>query len=416
MTQPSSAWAVPGALAFVCPRYGTEVLGGAETVVREMAERLHARGLPVEILTTCAVDHHTWENTYAPGMAYVNGILVHRFPIERGDPKRQRALGDLIGAGVATSLEEQETWLNEGFRSAGLFHYLMQHHDRYHTVVLTPYMFWTTYACAQIAPHKNVLRPCLHDESFARLDIYKPIFRDARGVIFNSDPEAELARSLFQLPENAEVVGEGIDTPSDVDAQRFRRKYGIDGDFVLYAGRREWGKNVDVLAEHFARYVNRTRRDDLKLVLGGRGEVRIPKDVRHLVVDLGFLSEQDKHDAYAAATVVCQPSLWESFSRLVLEAWGSGSTPVLAYDGCEVTAHHVRTSEGGLTYSDATSFEVALSLLLERPELRDRMGGNGHEYVVSRYRWDDVIDHLVGSISTWAAVDATRVSGAGRRQ
>ena len=57
-------------------------------------------GYPVEILTTCAVDHHTWENFYEPGMAYVNGILVHRFPIERGNIKRQRAIGELIGAGA----------------------------------------------------------------------------------------------------------------------------------------------------------------------------------------------------------------------------------------------------------------------------------------------------------------------------
>lgn len=163
-----------------------------------------------------------------------------------------------------------------------------------------------------------------------------------------------------------------------------------------------------MLAEYFARYVHRTSRDDLRLVLIGRGDVRIPKEIRHLVVDLGFVSDQDKHDAYAAATVVCQPSLWESFSRLVMEAW-MGSTPVLAYDACEVTAYHVRTSEGGLLYSDATSFEVALSLLLEQPELRDEMGENGRAYVLERYRWDDVIDHLASSISRWALDDSARL-------
>lgn len=398
-------WPVPGALAFVCPRYGEEVLGGAETVVREIAERLRARGLLVEILTTCAIDHHTWENAYPPGMAYVNDVLVHRFPIERGDERRRRTLGDLIGAGAAVSLEEQEVWLNEGFRSSGLFHHLMDNHDRYHTIMLTPYMFWTTYACAQIAPHKNVLRPCLHDEAFARLDIYKPIFRDARGITFNSEPEAELARSLFELPERWDVVAEGITVPTDVDPERFRKKYGIDGEFLLYVGRREWGKNVDVLAQYFARYMRRTSRDDLRLVLIGRGDVDIPREVRHLVMDLGFADEQDKHDAYAAATVVCQPSLWESFSRLIMEAW-VGRTPVLGYGGCEVTAYHVRASEGGLVYEDPTAFEVGLSLLLEQPGLRQQMGENGRAYVLDRYRWDDVIDHLIKCISEWALADA----------
>jgi len=85
---------------------------------------------------------------------------------------------------------------------------------------------------------------------------------------------------------------------------------------------------------------------------------------------------------------------------------------VLAYDECEVTAHHVRTSEGGLLYSDATSFEVALSLLLEQPELREQMGANGREYVLARYRWDDVIDHLASSISQWALDDSKRLGAA----
>jgi glycosyltransferase involved in cell wall biosynthesis len=140
-------------------------------------------------------------------------------------------------------------------------------------------------------------------------------------------------------------------------------------------------------------------------VLIGRGDVEIPRSVRDLVIDLGFVDEQEKHDAYAAATVVCQPSLWESFSRLVMEAW-VGRTPVLAYGGCAVTAHHVRTSQGGLLYDDLTTFEVALGLLLEQPALRDEMGDNGRTYVLERYQWDDVIDRFVGSVSRWAATDA----------
>ena len=50
-------------LAFVTPRYGTEVIGGAETAARMLAERLCVRpGWEVEVLTSCALDHLTWEN------------------------------------------------------------------------------------------------------------------------------------------------------------------------------------------------------------------------------------------------------------------------------------------------------------------------------------------------------------------
>lgn len=398
------AWALGGSLAFVCPRYGTEVLGGAETVVRQMAELLVGRGLPVEVLTTCAVDHHTWANHYPAGTSDVNGVTVRRFPIERGDDRRQRAIGDLIGAGVRVSLADQERWLNEGFRSAGLYHYLWQHHGAYHTVLLTPYMFWTTYACAQIAPHKTVLRPCLHDEVFARLEIYRPMFRDARGIIFNSQPEAELAASLFELPDRWRVAPEGVEVPERYDPARFRAKFGIDGDFIVYGGRREWGKNVDWLVELFERYIRRTGRD-LRLVLFGKGDVRIPPEAASHVIDLGFVSDEDKHDAFAAATVACQPSRWESFSRLLMHAWLAG-TPTLSFGGCAVTAYHTRQSGGGLVFEDAIDFEVALDLLLDRPRLRAEMASRGGRYVLDNFRWDHVIDALVGCIDAWASQDA----------
>ena len=68
-------------LAFVTPRYGTEVIGGAETAARMLAERLCLRpGWEVEVLTSCALDHLTWENTEPAGTTVINGVTVHRFP------------------------------------------------------------------------------------------------------------------------------------------------------------------------------------------------------------------------------------------------------------------------------------------------------------------------------------------------
>ena len=41
-------------VAFVVPRYGVDVVGGAETLVRGFAEHLAAEGHAVEVFTTCA--------------------------------------------------------------------------------------------------------------------------------------------------------------------------------------------------------------------------------------------------------------------------------------------------------------------------------------------------------------------------
>ena len=51
-------------IALVPPRYGPDVVGGAELVLREVAHGLAARGWQVDVLTTCARDHYTWANHY----------------------------------------------------------------------------------------------------------------------------------------------------------------------------------------------------------------------------------------------------------------------------------------------------------------------------------------------------------------
>ena len=54
-------------LAYVTPRYGADVIGGAELAVRMFAERIVERfGWRVDVLTTCARDLRTWANELDP--------------------------------------------------------------------------------------------------------------------------------------------------------------------------------------------------------------------------------------------------------------------------------------------------------------------------------------------------------------
>ena len=66
-------------IAFVVPRYGADIRGGAETGARMLAERLVAdRGHDVEVLTTCALDAITWRDELPEGTTVSNGVRVHR--------------------------------------------------------------------------------------------------------------------------------------------------------------------------------------------------------------------------------------------------------------------------------------------------------------------------------------------------
>ena len=72
-------------VAFVTPRYGMEVIGGAEHAARMMAENMaKGLGMDVEVLTTTAIDTDTWSNHYSAGIEEINGIKVTRCHIDEG--------------------------------------------------------------------------------------------------------------------------------------------------------------------------------------------------------------------------------------------------------------------------------------------------------------------------------------------
>ncbi|WP_243685060.1 glycosyltransferase family protein [Methanosarcina barkeri] len=108
------------------------------------------------------------------------------------------------------------------------------------------------------------------------MDIYKNMFQNVAGIIFHAEPEEKLANEIFDIKGKQIIIGEGIDTSISFEAKRFREKYGIYDDFILYAGRREPGKNTPLLIDFFCKYKLKNQ-NELKLILMGSGEVSIPE-------------------------------------------------------------------------------------------------------------------------------------------
>lgn len=79
-------------LALVVQRYGLEVNGGAELLMRQMAEHLNGK-YDVEVLTTKAVDYLTWKDEYEKNNEVINGVLVRRFGVKK--PRSIKRFGHL---------------------------------------------------------------------------------------------------------------------------------------------------------------------------------------------------------------------------------------------------------------------------------------------------------------------------------
>jgi glycosyltransferase involved in cell wall biosynthesis len=390
-----------GRLALVPARYGPGLVGGAEIVLGQMARRLLARGWEVEILTTCALDHHGWENLLPAGKAVEDGMLVRRFPAVTTPGPERAQLEQAILSGASLRLQEQERWMNAGMRSPELFHHLLDHAGDYRAIVFTPYPFWITFACSQVAPERSVLWTCLHDEPYAYLDLFRPMLTGVAGLLFQTPPERELAHRLVETPAPHAVVGCGVEVPERYDTERFRRRHGIEGRFLLYAGRREGAKGWETLLEQLAGLA--TWRDlPFSLVTMGAGTVRPPKAIADRVIDVGFLPDDERDAAFAAADAYLQPSRFEAFSRTIMEAWLAG-TLVIANGGSEVVRHHCERSGAGLLYDDQYELEACLAFLAEAPELAAELAGRGRAYVLDNYQWATVLDNVEAALCTWTA-------------
>lgn len=327
-------------------------------------------------------------------MTVENGITVRRFKVDKRDEVAFDNINWKLMRNMPITQEEEGVYIREMVNSSALYQYMSDHEDEYGLFVLIPYMFGTTYYGVKVNPSKAVLIPCFHDESYFYMNIYKELYSKAAGIIYHSAPEKELAEKTYDLQNVTQaVLGEGVDTNISGDAHRFREKYKIKNPFMIYAGRKDAGKNVDLLLRFFSEYHKRNS-SDLALVLIGGGKIEIPSDISDKVFDLGFVDKQDKYDAYAAAELLCQPSHNESFSLVIMESWLCGR-PVLVNDSCAVTKNFAIESNGGLYFKDYFEFEGAVDYILSHKNIAQLMGKNGKQYVENHFAWDQIVDKYI---------------------
>jgi glycosyltransferase involved in cell wall biosynthesis len=389
----------------VSPWYGPDTAGGAETQARQLAQAMAAQGAAVEVWSSTGRDAGHPDDTahYPEGYGSVDGIRVRRFrqsaPGDDGVPGLFRRNPRLLPA-LPPFPEHEMRLLGSLLSSDDLLAAIAERGDA--RFIFVPYPFPTSFWGSLLAPGRAWLLPCLHDEPYARYGTYRHAFASARGVLCNSHGELALASRLYGLPpERLHMAGEGIALRWSGDGERFRRRHGIvpGTRLLLSVARRDVSKNLPLLLA-YAREYWASRGEDMRLVLLGPpapNPVYVPRGLDALILDAGFVSEQEKHDAYAAADVLVHPSLIESFSIVLMEGWLQGA-PALVHSDCEVTRDHVERSGGGLHFATFGEFAAALDLLLPHPERRAQLGARGRNYVLANCRWEDVARRTLAAL------------------
>ncbi len=396
-------------LAFVTPRYGPEVIGGAEAAARMLAERLCRRpGWQVEVLTSCAMDHLTWENTEPPGTTALNGVTVHRFPTAG---RRQLDYFDLDAkirlAPTVVGLAEARRWvaLNGPMCPDLVDAVSVTDAD---VVACYPYLFATTVDSIAVSPVPTVLHPAAHDEPALYLSAFRHAFRHVDGFVYHTEAERDLMEYAFGNGAKPQIVlGLGVNDPAG-GGHRGGDLLGLgERPYLCYLGRVDEHKGCGMLAEYFARYKER-HPGDLALAMVGPISDTAPEHPD--IVATGTVSEADKWDILGGAAVMVTPSAYESFSLVLLEAW-SLDVPVLVNASCAATMEHCRRSGGGLWFESYRTFEVTVERLVDDDRLRRTLGEAGHRYTERNYRWPSIIDRYTRFLDGVAARGPRRPTG-----
>ena len=177
-------------VAAILPRYGSNLGGGAEALVRELLIALVKSNIieRAEVWTTCATDHRTWDNALPEGLTVEDGITVIRFPVDERDLDTFIHAELAMAAGRPLTIDEQLDWLGAGVNSRSLYSHIKSNSDTVDVMLFAPYLFPTSFWGPLIDPTKSVIIPCLHNESYAYQSFFLAVLESVRGCLFNAIP------------------------------------------------------------------------------------------------------------------------------------------------------------------------------------------------------------------------------------
>jgi D-inositol-3-phosphate glycosyltransferase len=392
---------------------GTGDAGGMNVYVLELARRLAARDVEVEVFTRATSSEQPPVTQAAPG------VVVRHVPA-----------GPYEGLSKADLPAQLCTFVREVLRTEAV--HLPGRYDLVHS------HYWLSGQVGAVARDRWGV-PLVHsmhtmgkvkNAALAQGDAAEPLSRlvgeeqvvdAADRLIANTSSEArQLVEEYAADPDRVDVVHPGVDlgvfVPGRAAARR-RLRLPADAHVLLFAGRIQPLKAPDVLlraAAVLARDPALRRRLVVPVVGGPSGSgMADPHALVALAAELEIsdivrfvppVTQPALADWYAAASLVCVPSYSESFGLVALEAAACG-TPVVAaaVGGLTTAVRHGRTGvlvEG----HDPDRWAAELAGLLAAPARREAMAELAVRYAAG-FSWDhtaaatmDVYERAVASL------------------
>jgi len=397
-------------------------IGGAETYVRSVSERLYQGGHLVTLVTTNAAEvEYFWDprkRHVVPGSEELNGVRVTRCAVGHL-PLAPWSFYGLRRVATMTARLPCDT-LPVMRRLAPLMPAVPQielvlrsqptRFDLVHGVNIAlewPLLAAWRYARRQGVPF--VATPFVHVGQSGREDVLinyamphqLEALQDADAVFVQTGIEKGALIGCGVAPDRLHELGMGVDVQavSGGDGSRFRMRYGLDGPVVTFLGVVTFDKGsfhlvraMELLWEqglHAHLVIARPQVDEF-----GRFYRRLPAQVQDRMLLLGPVHGQDKRDMLAATDVFALPSRIDSFGIVYLEAWANRKPVIGARAGGVPDVIDDGTDGVLVEFGNVEELANAIESLLADPSLRQEMGEKGWEKVTARYTWDQIYNRL----------------------
>tara|TARA_B100001540_G_scaffold106154_1_gene95633 strand:- start:197 stop:1390 length:1194 start_codon:yes stop_codon:yes gene_type:complete len=216
----------------------------------------------------------------------------------------------------------------------------------------------------------------------------KKIIRDSAAISAANEYEKEIFLKINKKSK-IKIIRNGVNLETLVSKQNFRKKYGINTNFILFVGRFSKSKGIETLIHSFNLIKDEKQIVDIKLVIMGV-DFGFEKEMEELIKKFNLLDRiliiknpprEDVISAYGESKFLVLPSQWELSPLVPLESFAF-KKPVISTrsHGIPFT---VQDGKNGILVESENTKELAKAItkLLGDDELADSLGSAGYKFV-----------------------------------